>query len=148
MVLRLTLDTGECLPALVRRADWVPVRTATRYPVRHRRFACIDTTLDRDLRGIALLYEWAETTLQIDLDKMLERFEMPLGRQLESLIVFLRRKTTAGSRDYNALATVAIKALSIRSFLMWAADPANQGSLRRKPIQQLLEERMISSRSL
>jgi integrase len=103
----------------------------------------MDSTLATDLRGIAYLYEWAATTLQVDLDEVLERSEVPPGRQLESLIAFLRQKSAPTVGGFNSLATVATKALSIRSFLLWATDPANQGNSRRKSIQQLAEERAM-----
>jgi len=141
-VVQITHETGESLPVLVRKSDWIPLRVPTRWAVRRRRFECMENTLSRDLRGVALLYEWAATTLKTDLDDMLERSEIPPGRQLESLIAFLRQKTTAPS-GVNSLATVALKALSIRSFLMWAADPASQGSSRSKSVQQMNEERAM-----
>jgi hypothetical protein len=96
-----------------------------------------------DLRGIAYLYELAATKLEVVLDDMLERSEVPPGRQLESLITFLRQKPAPTVGNFNSLATVATKALSIRSLLLWAADPANQGNSRRKSIQQFAEERAM-----
>src|SRR5437870_1275404 len=91
-VLPITLSTGESLPTLVRESDWIPVRVATRWAVRRRRFECMDSTLARDLRALALLYEWAEKTVCSDLDDLLERFVVPEGRQLDSLVTFLRVK--------------------------------------------------------
>ncbi len=140
VVAQITLETGESLPLLIRKSDWIPLRVPTRWAVRRRRFECMKSTLSRDLRGIALLYEWGMTTLKIDLDDMLECSEIPPGGQLESLITFLRHNAT-GSTAFNSLATVALKAISIRTFLMWVADPANQGSPRSKSAQQLTEER-------
>ncbi|MGA1981114.1 MAG: site-specific integrase [Acidobacteriaceae bacterium] len=141
-VAQIAFETGESLPVLVRKSDWIPLRVPTRWAVRRRRFECMENTLSRDLRGVALLYEWAAMTLKSDLDDMLERSEIPQGRQLESLIAFLRHKTT-GSTDFNSLATVALKALSIRTFLTWVADPVSQGSHRSKSIQQMEEERAM-----
>jgi integrase len=104
----------------------------------------MENTLARDLRGIAALYEWAESTLRINLDDMLERSEIPSGRSLESLIAHLRQRTVSdGSSRINSLATVAVKAMSIRMFLKWAADPTGQGSMRRKPLQQVAQERAM-----
>lgn len=76
-VAQITLETGENLPVLVRSADWIPTRVPVRWAVRRRRFECMENTLSRDLRGLALLYEWAATTLKVDLDDMLERSEIP-----------------------------------------------------------------------
>jgi integrase len=145
-IVQLTLQTGENLPVLVRRPDWVPLRVPTRWAVRHRRFACMENTLARDLRNIGLLYQWAEESLRLDLDDLLEHSQIPCGRQLESLVAFLRRGTASiPSNSVDSLATVAVKALSIRSFLMWASDPTNQGHDRRKTMQQLAEERAMLS---
>jgi integrase len=105
----------------------------------------MDSTLASDLRGVAELYAWAEAVARIDLDAMLERSELPTGRQLESLISFMRNKAAPGGVDLNSLATVATKALSIRTFLRWAADPANQGRSRRKTVPQLAEEHAMVS---
>ncbi len=138
-VIQITLDTGENVPVLVRNLDWIPTLVPTRWVIRHRRFACMENTLSRDLRGIAALYEWAATAFGVDLDVTLERSEIPPGRQLESLIAFLRRGTAV--TGLNSLATVALKARSIHSFLMWVVDPGNQGSSQRKSIQQTAEER-------
>ena len=38
-----------------------------------------------------------------------------------------------------------MKALSIRTFLLWGADPTNQRSSRRKTVQQLSEEHLMLS---
>lgn len=140
-VVSITLATGETLPTLVRSLDWIPTRVPTRWAVRRRRFECMDNTLAGDLRGIANLYEWAAVTTQLELDQMLERSELPSGSQLESLIGFLRQKTNSKLGALNSLATVAGKAVSIRCFLLWVADPANQGSPKRKSIRRLAEER-------
>jgi integrase len=143
-VLPIVLGTGEALPTLVRTGNWIPVRVATRWAVRRRRFECMDSTLAHDLRALALLYEWAETTLRCDLDDLLETFVVPEGRQLDSLVTFLRVKASrVSSNSFNSLPTVANQALAIRSFLMWAADPANQGSVRPKCTKQIAEERAM-----
>ena len=89
-VLPVELGTGEVLPTLVRTTDWIPVRVATRWAVRRRRFECMPSTLDHDLRALSILYEWADTVLHRDLDDMLEQFDLPTGRQLDSLTSFLR----------------------------------------------------------
>lgn len=144
-VLPITLETGETLPTLVHASDWLPVRVATRWAVRRRRFECMDSTLAHDLRAIALLYEWAAVTLRRDLDELLERSEVPACRELESLAAFLRLKGSwaASTSGLNTLPTVAGQVSAIRSFLAWAADPANQGSSWTKPAQQIAEERRL-----
>jgi integrase len=141
-VLPIAHSTGETLPTLVRRSDWIPARVATRWVVRRRRFECMPSTLGHDLRALALLYEWAETRLGSDLDEMLERFEIPAGGQLDSLITFLRMRGNCSAENgssVNGLPTVAHQAASIRSFLSWAVDPANQGSAIRKSYGEIAD---------
>jgi hypothetical protein len=143
-VLPIVLNTGETLPTLVRRSNWIPVRVATRWAVRRRRFECMGFRLAHDLRALALPYEWAETALRCDLDDLLETFVVPVGRQLELLVTFLRVKANrVSSNSFNRFPTVANQALAIRSFLMWAADPANQGSAGAKCTKQIAEERAM-----
>jgi hypothetical protein len=91
----------------------------------------MENTLARDLRGIEALHEWAECTLKIDLDSKLERSEIPSSLQLESLVGFLRQRGARSPEKPIGLATVASNAVSIRSFLFWVVDPANQGRFQR-----------------
>jgi hypothetical protein len=144
-VLPVELGTGEVLPTPVRTADWIPVRVATRWAVRRRRFECMPSTLDHDLRALSNLYEWADTVLHRDLDDMLEQFDLPTGLQLDSLASFLRLK---GSRVVNKakvkiLATVANEAAAIRSFPSWAVDPSNQGSAIPRSSKDIADERAM-----
>ena len=62
-VLALTLDTGELLPTLVDASSWIPVRVATRWVVRRRRWQSMPSTLTNDLRSIGLLYTWSSAAL-------------------------------------------------------------------------------------
>jgi hypothetical protein len=111
-VLPFVLSTGETLPTLVRNSDWIPARVATRWAVRRRRFECMPNTLAHNLRALALLYEWAETTIRCDLDEMLERSELPTTRQLDSLVLFLR-SGGASPLAVNRLATASAQASAI-----------------------------------
>jgi len=144
-VLPVEIGTGEVLPTLVRNTDWIPVRVATRWAVRRRRFECMPSTLDHDLRALSILYEWADTILHRDLDDMLEQFDLPTGPQLDSLTSFLRLK---GSRvvdkaEVKILATVANEAAAIRSFLSWAVDPSNLGSAIPRSNKDIANERAM-----
>lgn len=145
-ILLVVLDTGEQLPTLVRSSDWIPVRVATRWAVRRRRFECMPSTLAHDLRALGVLYDWADKTLRRDLDDLLESLEVPTGSQLDSLVAFIR---TRGDRSQinaeclKGMATLANQAAAIRSFLVWSADPANQGSTPRKPNEVLLQQRTM-----
>jgi hypothetical protein len=53
-VLPIALATGESLPTLVRSSDWLPLRLATRWAVRRRRFECMSSTLDHAGLGSSL----------------------------------------------------------------------------------------------
>src|ERR1700676_5472591 len=129
-VLPLTLDTGEVLPTLVDADTWVPVRVATRWLVRRRRWRSMPSTLANDLRSLGLLYSWASGALERDLDDLLEDGQAITGMQIEDLLAFLRvgghvvdinRATISGSN------TVARHASVIRDFLKWAVDLTSQG---------------------
>src|SRR5260221_8070667 len=61
-VLRLVLDTGERLPCLVHRETWLPVRLATRWAMRYRRYRRQSSTLTDNLRILGVLYGWARTS--------------------------------------------------------------------------------------
>ncbi len=129
-VLPLTLDTGEILPTLVDASSWMPVRVATRWVVRRRRWRSMPSTLTNDLRSIGLLYSWSTGTLERDLDDLLEDGQPITGLQIQDLLAFLRvgghvvdidRATISGRN------TVARHASVIRDFLKWAVDPTSQG---------------------
>ena len=139
-VLPIVLNTGETLPTLVRRGDWIPVRVVTRWAVRRRRFECMESTLARDLRALGLLYEWGWRAQSCDLDEMLEQCEVPTGRQLDAFLTFLRSVPAKEPTSPSCLETVAIKAAAVRSFLSWALDPRNQGLNRFKSPQQIADE--------
>ena len=104
-VLPFVLNTGETLPTLVRNSAWIPARVATRWAVRRRRFECMPNTLAHNLRALALLYEWAETTIRCDLDEMLERSELPTTRQLDSLVLSCSYGRRSGRRLTRHLAS-------------------------------------------
>lgn len=129
-VLPLTLETGEVLPTLVDACSWIPVRVATRWVVRRRRWRSMPSTLANDLRSLALLYAWASRALERELDDLLEDGQPITGMQIEDLLTFLRvgghvvdinLATISGSN------TVARHANVIRDFLKWAVDLTSQG---------------------
>jgi hypothetical protein len=49
-VLNVLLDSGERLPCLVEAATWIPVRVATRWAVRYRRYRVQSSTLANNLK--------------------------------------------------------------------------------------------------
>jgi integrase len=139
-VLPLTLDTGEILPVLVDASSWIPVRVATRWVVRRRRWRAMPSTLANDLHSIGLLYSWADGELEADLDDLLEDGEPVAGVQIQDLLTFLRvgghvvaidRATISGSN------TVARHARVIRDFLKWAVDLTGQGRSQMVPFDEI-----------
>jgi integrase len=100
----------------------------------------MDSTLARDLRALGLLYEWASQALGCDLDDTLEQCVIPKGRQLDAFISFLRSIPEREPANPSSLATLAIKAVAVRAFLSWAADPRNQGLSRSKSPQEIVDE--------
>lgn len=139
-VLPLTLETGEVLPTLVDAGSWIPVRVATRWVVRRRRWRSMPSTLANDLRSLGLLYSWAGGALEKDLDDLLEDGRPVTGMQIEDLLAFLRvgsrvvdinRATISGSN------TVARHASVIRDFLKWAVDLTSQGRSHIVPFDEI-----------
>jgi len=144
-VLPLTLNTGEILPTLVDSFSWIPVRVATRWVVRRRRWRSMPSTLTNDLRSLALLYTWAKSALERELDDLLEDGQTLTGIQIQDILTFLRvggcvvnidRATISGSN------TVARHASVIRDFLKWAVDPASQGRSQRVSFDQIRYQRL------
>src|SRR5260221_13360929 len=85
-VLPLTLDTGEVLPTLVDSFSWIPVRVATRWVVRRRRWRSMPSTLAKDLRFIGLVYSLASGALDRDLDDLLDDGQPIAGMPIQDLI--------------------------------------------------------------
>jgi hypothetical protein len=89
-VVTLTLDTAERLPCLVEQETWLPLRVATRWALRYRRYRVQVSTLNRNLHSLKRLYEWAWSVAGIDLDEFLLAGRMLNARQVESLAAYLR----------------------------------------------------------
>lgn len=70
-VLDVVLDSGERLPCLVESATWIPVRVATRWAVRYRRYRVQASTLASNLRVLARVYLWAHECAGCGLDNHL-----------------------------------------------------------------------------
>jgi len=100
----------------------------------------MDSTLARDLRALGLLYEWASHALGCDLDDMLEQCVVARAQQLDAFLTFLRSVPKPEPKNPISLATLAIKAVAVRAFLSWAADPRNQGLSRSKSPQEIVNE--------
>jgi integrase len=143
-VLPLTLDTGEILPTLVYHTFLKPVRVATRWVVRRRRWRAMPSTLTNDLRSIGLLYSWANRALERDLDDLLEDGEPVTGVQIQDLLAFLRvggHIVNIDRATISACNTVARHASVIRDFLKWAVDPASQGRSQIVPFDEIRYQR-------
>ena len=139
-VLPLTLETGEILPALVERSSWIPLRVATRWAVRRRRWQCMPLTLTNELRSVSLLYRWARESLGAEMDDLLEAGKFLDGLQLQELLTYLRNGrygVPISKACISAGVTVARHASVIRDFLKWAVDPTTWGSPRALAIEEI-----------
>jgi len=123
-VLRVVLESGERLPCLVDSVTWVPVRVATRWAVRHRRYRVQSSTLVSNLRVLCRLYAWARQTAGFDLDDFLTAGKTLDSRQVESLAAELRANTDGLRADTGAFDHhLAV----VEDFLRWSLDSANRG---------------------
>src|SRR5208283_5886406 len=91
-VLNVVLDSGERLPCLVELATWIPVRVATRWAVRYRRYRVQASTLANNLRVLARVYGWSRDCAGLDLDDLLTQGQILRNREIESLVNSLRAK--------------------------------------------------------
>ena len=150
-VLRLVLDTGERLPCLVDRETWLPVRLATRWAMRYRRYRRQSSTLADNLRMLGSLYAWARISGGFDLDDYLTQGNILTPRQIEAFASTLRTPDTLhalGPTDVSETVSPLIDAgtydhhLGITEmFLTWALDSMNRGGVSRLSLEQLAAER-------
>lgn len=139
-VVTLTLDTAERLPCLVEQETWLPLRVATRWVVRYRRYRVQISTLKRNLYTLKRLYEWAWSVAGIDLDEFLLAGQVLNARQVESLAAYLRGHT--GSSQELVSANHYNDQLSVcENFLKWALDAQNRGGSTSISIEELVHRR-------
>src|ERR1017187_6973393 len=123
-VLNVVLDSGERLPCLVESATWHPVRVATRWAVRYRRYRVQSSTLASNLRVLARVYRWAQGTAGYDLDNHLTQGQTLRKREIESLVSTLRATANGHALDTGAFDQhLAV----IEDFLKWSLDSENRG---------------------
>lgn len=150
-VLRLVLDTGERLPCLVDHETWLPVRVATRWAMRYRRYRVQSSTLAENLRVLGSLYSWARTRGGFDLDDYLTQGNILTSRQIEAFESTLRLPETFMTTSIKVVPDVSSPlidagtfdhALSITEhFLLWELDSMNRGGVSRLTLEQLTAER-------
>ena len=138
IVLNVVLDSGERLPCLVETATWIPVRVATRWAVRYRRYRVQSSTLANNLRVLAHVYRWAREMTAYDLDDHLTGGETLRGREIESLANSLRVKASNPALDTGAFDhQLAV----VEDFLKWSLDSENRGGQHALSLEQLAAER-------
>lgn len=126
-------NTSETLPMLVEAHSWLPLRMPLRWVVRTRRWECMPSTLADNLRSIALLYDWADQALEVNLDDLISQGGLLTSRQIDSLVTHLRTRVSnaelarIGVDQVPTMATLAKVARPVRNFLRWAADPQVRG---------------------
>ena len=87
-------NTSETLPMLVEAHSWLPLRMPLRWVVRTRRWECMPSTLADNLRSIALLYDWADQALEVNLDDLISQGGLLTSRQIDSLVTHLRTRVS------------------------------------------------------
>ena len=133
-VLNVVLDSGERLPCLVESATWLPVRVATRWAVRYRRYRVQSSTLANNLRVLARLYRWARETAGYDLDNHLTQGQSLRNREIESLGSTLRATVDGHALDTGAFDQhLAV----MEDFLKWSLDSENRGGRSVLSLKQL-----------
>jgi integrase len=137
-VLNVVLDSGERLPCLVESSTWLPVRIATRWAVRYRRYRVQSSTLASNLRVLARVYSWARDSAGYDLDTQLTRGQALRNREVESLVTSLRHNTA--SRGVNP-GVFDQQLAVIEDFLKWSLDSENRGGRNILSLEQLAAER-------
>jgi integrase len=137
-VLNVVLDSGERLPCLAESATWIPVRVATRWAVRYRRYRVQASTLANNLRVLARVYGWARDCAGLDLDDLLTQGQILRNREIESLVNSLRAKADTHTLDTGAFDQhLAV----VEDFLKWSLDSENRGGRRVLSLEQLTAER-------
>jgi len=154
-IIHLKLDSGERLPCLVESETWIPARVATRWAVRYRRYRVQSSTLDNNLRTLRLIYNWAETVGNLNLDDFLITGGILDARQIESLAFYLRtggKATVAGIilpadsdqhlEGFPSSSTFDHQLAVSEDFLTWALDSANRGGRSNLTLEQLYIHRI------
>jgi integrase len=141
-VLNVVLESGERLPCLVERTTWIPVRVATRWAVRYRRYRVQASTLEHNLRALGRVYDWAKVCHGFDLDDHLTSGGVLSARQIESLVLYFRTRgrdsETIVGRDPGALDhEVSV----VENFLGWALDSDNRGGTQTRTLEELAAQR-------
>jgi integrase len=137
-VLNVVLDSGERLPCLVETATWLPVRVATRWAVRYRRYRVQSSTLANNLRVLAWVYRWARESAGYDLDDHLTQGQALRNREVEALVSTLRVRAHGHTLDTGAFD----QHLSVvEDFLKWSLDSENRGGRSTLSLEGLTGER-------
>lgn len=137
-VLNVVLGSGERLPCLVESTTWLPVRVATRWAVRYRRYRVQSSTLANNLRVLARVYRWARESAGYDLDNHLTQGQALRNREIESLVGTLRAPGDGRALDTGAFDQhLAV----IEDFLKWSLDSENRGGRSVLSLDQLTAER-------
>jgi integrase len=142
VVLTVVLESGERLPCLVDRGTWIPVRVATRWAVRYRRYRVQSSTLENNLRVLGHVYDWAEGVGGLDLDDHLTSGKSLTARHVESMALYFRTRGKGSETVVGIDPGVRDHQLSVaENFLKWALDSDNRGGVRTLTLEQLALQR-------
>lgn len=89
VVYTAVFDSGERFPVLLDKNTGQPIILPTRYVIDCRRDRRQASTIERDVRVLGWLYEWA-STVQIDLEVRLRRGPPVTATEVPSFARFLR----------------------------------------------------------
>ncbi len=95
------------------------------------------STLEEDLRSVAMLYAWASIRLGLNLDSHFTSGGTLTGGQMQSFLTDLRSCPSKRLLGFPTLTTTARRAAAVRLFLGWVIDPGNQGSSRPVRLEEL-----------
>lgn len=140
-IIHLVLDSGERLPCLVDTQTWLPLRLATRWAVRYRRYRVQANTLISNLRMVGQIYTWAWEIAALDLDDYLTSGQLFNTRQIESLAACLREASQRQSAAVISPTTYNARLAVAEEFLTWALYPENRGGKSHLSLTQLNDER-------
>ncbi len=148
-------SSGERFPVLLHRSTYQPVILPTRYVIDERRETKQSGTIERDVRVLGWLFEWADQR-QIDLEARLREGHSLTTAEISSFCQYLRVCRTdtivvsineGGNEEVNVLSPSTFNAYTgvIENFLLWAAYqfPSATSAKEIKYSIEIIKERLM-----
>lgn len=140
------LESGERLPILIEASTAIPVPLPNRWVLWNRRQRVSYNTIQRELRTLAHVIEWAEEQ-SIDLKARFKSGNGLSDRETESLNAYLRRDFTHGqavSLLYVDPLTHATRLDTVKAYVTWLMETA----MRRMDVRDSRFDRVREKRDL